>query len=483
MSITTRRLMPAFLMGACVSAALMVPAAASAEVSKHCVVGANIHGEGSSLQGVAEEKWDPAFNKSEAPTACNGKQGEEGKPVVTYTPIASAVGMEKWGFGSNGKTRSDTTTQFVGTDEPPNQEQINEILDGQTTHLETIPVVQESIAVIVHLPKGCTVTSNDKKSGPGRFVLTNKQMEEVFAGEITKWTQITGVPLSKAGANTWTGESCENTIKRTVRGDGSGTTASFKKVLNSIKEFPAEFGGKSWKKSGEAIENTEWPDEEADPVVRGKGGPGEPQTASGGKLSEWLQGHEGEIGYAGIGDARGKHVAGTLEERSKDGKFGEQEGAQIFWVQEQDGGTAESPKFAEPSVVGLGGAGSWQSGTKTTANCVGEKYTNGTSSTKFPPATTQLPWNEATSALKESKYDVCALSYILAYDSYHLYEGFEEGKTDSVVNFLKFALGSGAEEGQTLMESASDYLGLPISKNLKTNVLEIARKGAERVEF
>ncbi len=482
MGITTRRLAPAIILGALSSFAFIVPASASAEVSKHCVEGANIHGEGSSLQAEAEEKWDPTFNTSAASTACAGKegQGEGGKPTVKYTKEASSVGMKRWGFGSKGKTREDSTTQFVGTDQPPNAEQITEIeSENPEGGLQTIPVVEESVAVIVHLPKGCTVTST-AKGNTGRFVLDSEQLQAVFAGEITKWNELKGITGAKSKAeNKWTGEACGDTIKRTVRGDGSGTTSIFKKYLNLIKEDPAEFGGKSWKASAEEVENTTWPNESADPVVKGKCGAGEACTSSGGKLAEWVQEHEDSLGYAGIADSRNKHIAGTEEERSKNS----QEGAQIFWVEAQYGGTAKSPKFTEPALVTESGEGAWNSGVKTTANCAGTTFSNGASSAKFPPASTALPWNEATTKLSEKTYGICGLSYILAYKHYHLYEGFEESKTDTVSNFVKFVLGSGAEEGQTEVASKSDYIQLPTSKSPKTNVLLIAEKGAKEIGF
>ena len=336
MGITLRRLVPAMIFGVLAALMLIAPAA-NASVGQKCVEGANIKGEGSSLQNEAEEKfWRPQFNTSKAPTACSGEQGEKGKPTVAYKKEASAVGMAKWGFG--GATRNDSETEFVGTDQPPNAAQITEMLSGSATKLETIPVVQESVAVIAHLPAGCTATSSKSAKSTNRFFLTNKQLEQVFAGEITKWTQITGAIGATTFTVEWKGASCEETIKRVVRGDGSGTTAIFKKYLNLINESPLAFGGKTWQQSAEETENTTWPNEEADPVVRGKGGTGEASTASGGKLAETVQKTPDTIGYAGIADARSKHIAGSEAERSANS----QEGSQIYWVKVQGGGTAEN---------------------------------------------------------------------------------------------------------------------------------------------
>jgi ABC-type phosphate transport system substrate-binding protein len=477
MGITLRRFLPALIMGAFAALALLAPAAANASVSKKCVEGANIHGEGSSLQNEAEEKWKVDFNTEAGVNACNGSQGEKGKPVVTYTKEASSVGMRKWGFATDGATRSDSTTQFVGTDQPPNAAQTAEMLteneELKATQLETIPVVQEAVAVIVHLPAGCTATST---TTPGRFVLTQTQLEQVFAGEITKWNEITG------GGTKWTGASCANRIERTVRGDGSGTTSIFKKYLNLIKESPEAFGGETWQQSAEEIENTTWPNEAADPVVRGKGGTGEASTASGGKLAEWVQKHEGEIGYAGIADARNKHIAGTVTERSANG----QEGAQIYWVEVQYTGGASKPKYEEPAK-NSGETGSYNSGTKVAANCEKTEYTDGKSSAKFPPENTQKPWNEATTSLSQKNYGICGMSYILAYDNFHLFSGFEESKTDTVGNYLRFVLGTsksaGKKEGQAIVEKESDYCKLPASSLAADNVLGLAIQGAERVGY
>jgi ABC-type phosphate transport system substrate-binding protein len=476
MGITLRRLLPALVFG--VLAALMLIAPAANAAAPHCSTTAEkIKGEGSSLQNEAEEKWRPDFNTSKAPSACNGENGAGGKPTVEYKKEASSVGMKKWGFG--GATREDANTQFVGTDQPPTEAQTAEMLTNggtlEATHLETIPVVQEAISVIAHLPEGCTATSTETKVSPTRFFLTNKQLEQVFAGEITKWTEITGASGAGKYKITWKGESCDQTIERVVRGDGSGTTSIFKKYLNSILPTPAEFGGKTWLQSAEEIENTTWPNEAGDPVVRGKGGAGEASTSSGGKLAEWVHAHAGTIGYAGIADARAKKDAGTESERATGN----------YWVETQYGGTAEKPKLGEPATTpaGAGGEGSYNSPVKSNANCEAEKYTDGTSTSKFPPANTQVSWTQVTTALDQKHYSICGLSYILAYDKYSLFPEFTQAKTETVSDFVKFVLGTGTEEGQGVLAVKSDYLKLPEASKASKSVLAIAQAGAERIGF
>src|SRR5580700_4217593 len=93
---SARRTVPACVLSAATVAALMVPGAASA--ATQCS-GSNIVVAGSTLQKLAQkEVWQPDFNTSANPAACNGSQGSGGKPSLSYESIGSGAGLEDWGY-------------------------------------------------------------------------------------------------------------------------------------------------------------------------------------------------------------------------------------------------------------------------------------------------------------------------------------------------------------------------------------------------
>ena len=151
-SLSARRLIPACILSAATVAALAAPGVASAagKLGKQCS-GSNITGQGSSLQKLAQQTvWDPQFNISENGHACSGtQQGTKEKPTVTYTSTGSGAGLESW--GANGATPNyEASNAWISTDEPPNSTQISEIeAHGAPGTLETIPVLQGAVAIIV----------------------------------------------------------------------------------------------------------------------------------------------------------------------------------------------------------------------------------------------------------------------------------------------------------------------------------------------
>ena len=248
---SARRLVPACVISAAAVAALAAPGMASAEVAEQCS-GVNVTGQGSSLQKLAQQNvWNPDFNTSTAKAACSGKQGSKDKPAVAYTSTGSGAGLKSWGAeptSGNPFVGFSSTNAYLGTDEPPNAAQKAEIeakATGGSDTLQTIPVLQGAVAVIVHLPAGCTATS---KAFAGRLVLGNATLEGIYRGTISKWSQIT------EDGDTLEGGSCNSgeTIKRVVRLDQSGTTHIFKKYLDLINgsKFEDEEGNEvTWTQS------------------------------------------------------------------------------------------------------------------------------------------------------------------------------------------------------------------------------------------
>ena len=443
-----RRLAPA-LAAAAFAAALAGGSAASASAATQCS-GSGITGQGASVEKLAiSTVWGPDFNKSTNSFACSGSQGSGGLPVVTYNSTSSGTGLDSWGV-SKGAASFGPLNAFIGTEEAPNPTAISEIEANETTivptTVQTIPVAQEAIIPIIHLPAGCTATST---AAPGRLVLNNITLEGIFRGSITNWSQITEDGDSVSGSG------CVNTtpITKVVRLDSGGTTDVLKKYLDLVNtaSFEDEAGATvTWNEIAEGTTNTEWP--KVDAVVRPT------KTGDSAEVS-LVASTASSIGYASLADTR----ANTA--------FGSAGGANTatFWPEVQNSGTTtKNPKYADPSTNG-------ESGTVANANCASTKYTNG-KGTKFPPASTADSWSQVTTATKEKNFPICAIVYDLGLSSYSAYPGTTEGEAITAENFLQFVLATKAEGGQPLIVG-HDYEPLPKS------LVKEAVKGAALLAF
>lgn len=445
--LSARRIVPACILSAVAMAAVVAPGTASAATIGEQCSGVNITGKGSSLQKLAQQTvWDPAFNTSANKTACNGTQGSKGTPTVTYTSVGSGAGMEAWGVnghafeGSNG---------YVGTDEPPNQLQKEEI-QAHSAHpkantLETIPVLQGAVAIVVRMPAHCEATSIAK---PGRLVLDNVTLEKIWRGTITKWSEVTengdelftfpGDPIKCNPATA---------INRVVRKDQSGTTSILKKYLALINGEKNVFGELGWRDIADGLPNVEdWPGE----VVR-------PAGTGGGELVKKVAETPSSIGYANLADARANSsfIPPTGGIKSK-----------LFWVPIQNNGVEqEEETYTDPSTNG-------EVKELANANCANTEYTNG--EVPFPPASTLEVWNEVTTRTTETNYPLCGLTYDLSFHEYSQYPGTSLGQATTVNNFLLFALATGG--GQELIKK-HDYMPLPASIQAEAKI------GAERTKF
>ena len=158
----------------------------------------------------------------------------------------------------------------------------------------TIPTLQAAVALIVHLPAGCTVSSESQPGlTVGRLVLSQKKVEEIFRRKVTKFSQLT-----TGKNNVFAGAKCKKAteITRVVRLEGAGTTAQLKKWLELVNgKAEAVVNGKTWLESGEEPPaNTEWP-EETTKLIRGKG--------NSGVVAE-VEKTAGSIGYVDLTNAR-----------------------------------------------------------------------------------------------------------------------------------------------------------------------------------
>jgi ABC-type phosphate transport system substrate-binding protein len=447
---SVRRLAPACIIGAAATAALVAPGAADATLGAQCS-GTGITAQGSSLQkDVQLNVWNPQFNESKSKAACAELKGQgKGKPKVEYKSTGSGAGLESWGV--NKATPNYVANAFVGTDEPPNAAQKKEIESHESKStpetVESIPVAQESVAVMVNLPANCVATS---KAAKGRLVLNNVTLESIFRGPPKKWSEITesGDKLSGSGCSTTA------TIQPVVRKDQSGTTHIFKKYLSLINEgvFTTEAPkeeSKTWTEVSEGTENTTWP--KAAKVEK-------PEATGGGAEINWVAEHPGTIGYANIAEVRANGNFTSTK--------GEGPEKQRFWVELQDNGVATTGKlkYADPSL-------NKDVATEDEANCKDTEYTNG--SVAFPPESVLEEWNEVTTRTIEPKYTLCGLTYDLAFTSYSAYTGPVIGEATTVQNYLSFVLNAAGGGGQKVM-AKHDYLALP-----KGKVLTEAEHGVE----
>lgn len=412
--------------------------------------GANITGQGANVMTVAyTEIFDPQFNKSTNAAACSGTQGSKAQPTVSYTSSSSGTGLASWGVG--GKfTGFGTSNAFVVTEEPPNATDKSEIEADESTpgsateSLLTIPVAQEAIPILIHLPAECQATST---AFEGRLVLTNEDLQKIFLGTLTKWSEIQG------GGDKLTGAGCESTITKIVRYDSAGSTHILKKYLNLINSSPfaTANGQQTWDDLSEGAGNTVWPTA-AEVKTPGKKG----DTAEVAAVAST----PGSIGYSSLANAR----ANSAFVPPAGGR-----GEPTFWAPVQNDGTGTKKEtFSDPSTDA-------ETSAPADANCAKEKYTNGQGA-KFPPKSTQEVWSEVTTATKQKNYTLCGIAYQLAFTKYSAYPGTTEQEETTVSNFLTFVLANKNDGGQNLIEN-HDYEALP-----KTLVKE-AQQGAALIGF
>jgi ABC-type phosphate transport system substrate-binding protein len=447
-----RRIKAACVLSGAVAVAFAAPGTASASLGTQCS-GEGVTGQGASLLKIAEQSiLSPNFNSPSDTnaSACSGTQGSLGTPAAKYTSSSSSAGLESWGANGKAGATFGATNAFIGTEEPPNPTQTSEIeAPGAPGTLLTIPILQSAIAIVIHLPTGCTANST---VAPGRLVLEGKTLEKLFQGTVTNWSKI----KSSEGGNEILGCTKKalkaDPIIRVVREDGAGTTAILKKYLNLIDKKAVD-GSKTWQQISEASANLLWPNETSD-LVRAKGDSG---------LATKVAAEPGSIGYVSLADARanGDFTPGTGGP-----------GTGLFW--------AEIQNRSKPSVTYADPATNLDVAAKQNSNCESTTYTNG--SKKFPPPNTTQSWSEVTSSTTETNYTICGFAFALAFNSYSTFPSTTLNEATTVNNFLKFTLNTETGGGQKLLLN-NDYLPLPTNAVPSLNVLEIAQEGANNVAF
>jgi ABC-type phosphate transport system substrate-binding protein len=509
-----RRLVPACVVSVAAAVAMVAPGAASAsDLSQQCS-GASIKGLGSTFQGPIQKVWEVDFNlingvPNKNEFACGGTQGSGGKPKAEYSQTEANRGSGACLHDFGAETTSApkyAEYPFCGTDEAPNAKQKEEI-EGHATgaeqkSLETIPVLQGAVAVLVHLPEGCRAKSEIKVGTTfkklGRLVLDDVTLEGIYRGKVNTWKQL--IESQVADGNPAKDElTCsggtveeEKEITRVVRKDHSGTTHIFKEFLLQVNNepftaeaYPEEVGGKktgcgtafgeepkSWSEVAEGCQNQRWP--VAAKVLRPaeSGNPGVVNTVASTASS---------IGYADLAVAREN---GEFSKKFKEGKGGGEnkkgtetaQGEQNvrFWALVQNSPTVVQTGYADPASNGdLEKAAN--------SNCAGTVYTNEVGK-KFPPANTREAWNAAKAELVQKKYAICGLTYDLALRQYEPYTGeTAEGKAQatSVENYLLWAVNAKAEGGGAVSKN-HDYEKLTsgLIKEAEIGIKEIGYKEA-----
>jgi ABC-type phosphate transport system substrate-binding protein len=229
-------------------------------------------GQGSSLQKVAQtEIWSTSFESEKCSEATENAK-------MKYEATSSGKGLGKWRFTGTGTI--DTTVAFVGTDDAPNEGQINNAKEkAGGASVVTVPVAQTAIAIMVHPPEGCSLTK-----------ISNAALEEAFSGKATTWAAIGATPAG----------SCGGSLTRVVRAEGSGTTFQFKAYLAQVNAgAPCAGSPTEWAKleeiGAEEKPNITWPE----------CGTIKPTTAAGGGgVASKVASTSGTIGYAALPDAK-----------------------------------------------------------------------------------------------------------------------------------------------------------------------------------
>jgi ABC-type phosphate transport system substrate-binding protein len=422
-------------------------AAADALAATECGTGApaNIQGQGSSLQRVAQQEWTgrevpAALGASLAHTKLTPERGYAkacpSGTTVSYTSTSSGEGLTAFryrGEGAilNGGTEPESGYAFVGTDDAPTKAQI-ENAESATSSANglIIPVAETSIAVVIHPPAGCIFKAG--KTHGISFELLNK----VFAGTLKEWS----------GFGSQVEGTCGGAITRVVRTEGSGTTYQFKNYLSVLETTQSSAGPGcslgTWASleqlGAEDKPNITWPEcAGTSTVVRKVGG---------GELAEYVKGTAGTIGYAVLPDAKSK-------------------GAEVARLQ-----NSKPAEYALPE-------------TGTASNCGERVYTIPTERVSGDGEGEGVVWSGvfgASPTVGGALYPLCTLTYDLAWSGYRgAGYGKNETEAKNIALAVKKYIGSyvlGA--GQSLL-GEHFYQALPTT--VGHNVLAAAELAASKI--
>jgi ABC-type phosphate transport system substrate-binding protein len=508
-------------------AGLTAPSAHAAFSIPACS-GSAIHGEGSSLQKVAQQQfWIPGVFY----TSFGCGSGAASSSPVEYLADGSGCGMASLGAGPTSGTCAtqagnlytvgyrDPNTRFGGSDAPPTPEQKANIEDSGGAHpgvLHVLPVASAAVTVVVHFPEGCELKSpgtgvsseNEDTStgGPNdpsgaatgdtlakgtlRVHIPAGKLEQIWDGTPTKWGDIvpaadmTGAPSS--AQETGIATECKDVpVRRIVRFDGSGTTYNFKAYLSLLPGAPAGL----WLTAPIAGDNNKWPLSSSEkttppPVPIVEEGEKKPNVCNaavsaalictgsangGGAVASAVTATDGSIGYLDLATARQKGFDVKAENADH-----------TYWVPLQPVNPSRTPAtigsgYAEPTInpkAHLNGNTEFGLG----ANCTGADYRGIPTTPASDP--TLGDWSNAiaTGSLDQSTYPACALTYDMAFDDDAPVYGntqVEQERARTLKDYLTSVVSSLGQAGLL----GFDYGALP------TSVTQVAQAGVGAIDW
>jgi ABC-type phosphate transport system substrate-binding protein len=393
--------------------------------------GGEVSGIGTEVQSPIIETWRSEFQEEDttSPLACPGRGLE-----VLYGAESNLQALE--GFGAVSGAR-DPEGNFGAVEEPPTLSQWLEIDRGSDPGtnsglIRQIPVASTAVAPLVNFPEGCAVPAKEATKD-GRFTVSNKLLEEAYAGTIVTWGQL--LPDIQ-------GSCASLPIKRVVPSESEGTTFAFKQWLEKVEPK----GG--WEEP--TLANTAWPNEGgATATVRSRGGDRGEAVA--------VATTNGAIGFSGLPSGREIGFGYFSSENPKHSA-----GDRKFWLSVENGsGTrvepTRDPNSGADNVLG--------------ANCDNPQF-------NYTPSgydTTVTPiWRYVSAAGSKTGWPICSLTYDLAWDDSSTVYGNtteNEAAQRTVKDYLGYVLGSaGQAEGE-----AADYSKLPSA------LLADAQEGQSRI--
>jgi ABC-type phosphate transport system substrate-binding protein len=383
---------------------------AQAALTSHCA-GANIEGQGSSLQGAAQDIWTgvvgaAGFNVNAS--GCNGAL----KPTVRYTRSSSGSCLNGW--HADGTSTFNTTWAFCGTDDAPTALQITNInaavgSGGSGSKVISVPVAQAAIAIVANPPASCTISD-----------VTAANLEAAFRGSITTWSALGG-----------TGAGCSGTINIVRRNDSSGTTYQLKHYLSTINGAAVN-GTETWTDLQAAATNTTWPGtttaSQSGCLMASPCGGGVNSGSGGGDEVKTVGTVTGGLGYAALSDARSVVAGGTY--------------ASLKWVRVKRTATSTG---VDPSSNGF-------VTTKASSNCATATGSYGT----LPDTTTSWSGVYYTAT---TNYPICTLTWDLGLADYSQKFGAAgQDLATTVSDYLKYVT---ATAGGQADYASNDYAALP----------------------
>jgi ABC-type phosphate transport system substrate-binding protein len=203
-----------------------------------------ITGSGSSLQTEQQTEWTKTVEAATFKLGTCAAPNEH--PKIVYTATSSGKGLTEFGIegaelkkaeAGNGKSELDA---FIGTDDPPTETELLKTNNGAKTaeaNAVVVPVIAAPIAVILHVPKGCEILSEEVK-------ISNSVLSELWLGKYSNWKlflEAAGLTFNETEEGcVLNSEKVGAPIKLEVRSDSSGTSFAFKQYLCQIN--PSAWG-------------------------------------------------------------------------------------------------------------------------------------------------------------------------------------------------------------------------------------------------